>query len=545
MNKPKDRIYIKEWLALKPYGKQTPTDSYYLKLCNEVKQAIVTNKQSFVLQIYLGKEEINILSCFLTSYFEDIISGTNIWNTFIKHHTELYSKPLPFFHIEEYYEDEINLQDISFLIWYFINTVQQDKFIAPFNDFIIETAHKVMGVFDTAWDYAPENKFLRTFYTIDESESDFYIVRNLIDTILFKTYLFYPDTLLDLRDAEKKIIEDNEDNENLWSFLNENRDYSLHKAQTRLLSLKGKEWASRILGENHPLHLDLQNISEKIRGYFLYKGQDDKDVFIEHIATGKKFNLTKKSFDHSEALKEVDTILFMGIIQWRNEWWFSGVYYQTEFNAKLVLDEKNSMGSRMAVNFLDHREQNVEELLEKQLAAFKDFTNGAQITFIESDKIDDFIRNLTEYSNASLKLSKKEREKARQRAKADGFFGEEDKSHDFSDVSDSGLIFFNPKSGAEVALAVNSAFPCPNNPFFDKDKSEEHLWRLLMAEELSKELVMYCIDNFKSELPFFNEKEGKMYLADIDFLLRFWKKNSYFAKPLITFIGNSKEIENG
>ena len=63
--------------------------------------------------------------------------------------------------------------------------------------------------------------------------------------------------------------------------------------------------------------------------------------------------------------------------------------------------------------------------------------------------------------------------------------------------------------------------------------------RLLLTEELSVELVMYCIDNFKSELPFFNENEGKRYLEDIDFLLRFWKKDSYFAKPSITFIGKT------
>ena len=61
MNKLKERIYIKQWLDLKPYDNQSPTDSYYLKLCNEVKQSIVTNKQSFVLQIYLDKDEIDVL----------------------------------------------------------------------------------------------------------------------------------------------------------------------------------------------------------------------------------------------------------------------------------------------------------------------------------------------------------------------------------------------------------------------------------------------------------------------------------------------------
>ena len=96
MQKLKQRIYIQQWLDIKPYDNQILTDSYYLKLCNDVKLSIITNKQSFKLQEYLDNDEIDALACFLTSYFEDLISGTNIWNTFIKIHKRLYGKPLPF-----------------------------------------------------------------------------------------------------------------------------------------------------------------------------------------------------------------------------------------------------------------------------------------------------------------------------------------------------------------------------------------------------------------------------------------------------------------
>ncbi|MDD3919528.1 MAG: DUF3843 family protein, partial [Candidatus Pacebacteria bacterium] len=143
MNK---RICIKDWLELKPYGKQTVTDSYYLKICNDVKKVITTNKQSFFLQRYLDNADISLLSCFLTSYFEDLISETNIWNSFVRTHQRLYRKQLPFYNLDQYYEEEINPQDISFLIWYFLNTVQEENFISPFNDFIVETAEKIIDV---------------------------------------------------------------------------------------------------------------------------------------------------------------------------------------------------------------------------------------------------------------------------------------------------------------------------------------------------------------------------------------------------------------
>ena len=534
MNK---RIYIKNWLLFKPYDRQTKTDSYYLKLSNDVKQAITTNKQSFVLQMYLDEEDFNHLACFLTSYFEDIISKTNIWNSFISVHKRLYKKQLPFYILDEYYEEEVNPQDISFLIWYFLNTIQEEKFIAPFNDFIIETAEKVMDIFDEVWDYAPENEYLKSFYQINEKEEDFYVARNMIDTILFKSYLFYTDTSLNLKEKEFEIIEESKDDENIMMFLNENRDTTLHQSHTRLLSLTGKEWASEILGSKHPLSSDFLNISQRIRGYFLYKGQDQTDIFLEHIASSKKIKLTKKSFDYSDNLKDIDTIIFMGIVKWKDEWWFSGIQFQAPFNPDLVLDEKNSLQSRMAVNFLDHQRKEVDEMLEKQFKAFRDFNNGLQIAFMSSDKIDEFYRAYTEFFNNSLNLSDKEIKEAKERSRKDGFFGIENEPKNYSEVSETGLAFFNPKSGSEIALAVNSAFPLPNNPYFEEVFSEDHIMRLLTDKSISAELAMFCIDNCKTELPFFNNGVGKRYLNDIDFLLRFWKKDNYHAKPSITFTG--------
>jgi len=535
------RIYIKDWLEIKPYKKQTTTDSFYLKVCNDVKRAITINKKSSALQMYLDKKDINLLSCFLTSYFEDIISETNIWNSFVKAHLRLYNKQLPFYVLDEYYEKEINPQDISFLIWYFLNTAQEEKFISPFNDFIFETSEKIMDVFDKAWGNAPENEYLKSLYQIDEDEDDFYVARNLIDTVLFKTYLFYPDTFLKQQKQEFEIIRTGKDDENLVMFLNDIRDRNLHKVHTRLLSLTGKEWVSEILGKNHLLNKDFLTISKKIQGFFLYKGQDNINIFIEHIASGKKFNLTKKSFDHSHTLKEADTILFMGIAQWKNEWWFSGVFFQQPFNPDLILDEKNSLESRMSVNFLDHPRQATDEMLNKQLLAFKDFNNGSQIAFLPSKKIEEFVEGYIEFFNNTLNLSEKEIREANQRARNEGLFDSKDKYKDFSEVSDTGLVFFNPKSGVEIALAVNSAFPMSSNPYFKEKDCQEHVMRLLMNESLSTELVMYCIDNCKSKLSFFKNDIGKKYLDDIDFLLRFWKKDNYHTIPSISYIGQNKE----
>jgi len=545
MSKQQDRIYIQKWLDIKPYVKQVPEDSYYLKLCNKVKQAIVNEEISDVLLDYIEKDQIDTLSCLLTSYFEDLISGTNIWNTFVKCHYKLYYKPLPFYGIEDYIENEINLEDVHFLIWYFINTLQEEKFILSYNDWILELATKVMEVFDSEWEYAPENKMLKRYYSIDEKEPDYYVARNLIDTILFKTYLFYPDTTIELYESDIEIAEnlkEEEDIENLLLYLNYNRDTSLYTKRTRLLGFKGQEWAAEILGKDHPLHDDYLNISKKITGYFLYTGQNNQYVFIEHIASGRKFNLVKESFEEQlKTLTQKNTILFMGIVRWQNEWWFSGISAQQPYDATLVAEERNLIESKMAINFLDYEQYKVEDVIEKQFAAFKDYTNGFQIVFLESSKIKAYLKGYTEHYNTYLKLSKNELKKAKERSNKEGFKREGFESMDFTDRAESGLVFFNPKSGVEVALNVNSAFPSPENPFFDIEESKEAIMHLFMSEDISTELAMYCVDNYKDKLPFFTEDDGRIFLHDIDFLLRFWKKNNYFTVPAITFTGKQKD----
>lgn len=532
----KDRIYINQWLELKPYDTQTLTDHYYLKLSNKLKD-ILYAPDSFVLLMYIEKEEIDLFSCFLTSYFEDIISGTNIWNTFTRIHKKHYHKSLPFFGTKDYVKDEINVQDVSFLIWYFLNTIQDEKFISPFNNFITQIAEKVMEVFDEAYEYAPENYYLKSFYTLDKTETDFYIVRNLIDNLLFKTYLFFPDTAFELSERELELIEEYDD-ENILQYFQETRDNLLHTGHTRIMSLKGKEWVANLLGPKHPLSADLINMSQRIRGFFLYKGQNDTDIFIEHIASGKAFKLTKKSFDHSEMLKSTDTIMYLGIVEWQNEWWFSGVYFQNEFNADLILNEKNSLESRRQVNFLDHNRQETKETLEQQFNAFLDFNKGSQIAFLPSGKINEFFENYIKHYNASLKLSKKKIEEARKNSRADGYFGDEEKPiFDFTEDGDSGLVFFNPNSGIEIALNHNNVFPLSNNPYYNPGEENDEVLDLFISEQTSKELSEYCIKHCKSKLPFFKTKQGILYLKDIDFLLRFWKRSAYFSKPSITFTG--------
>lgn len=538
MNVMNGRIFIKDWLKMKPYESQVSTDLYYLKLANEVKMVFVKNPYlSYKLEIQYD-EILTIVSCFLTSYFEDIISQSGIWETFVSLHSKMYGKKIPFYSTKNYVDGEINQCDVSFLIWYVVNSLQKDEFIYPNNNSIKEASELIIKIFDREFEYALENEDLKSHYSLDSDDTDYYDARHLIDNILFRTYLFYPDTALQFQKLELDIIKSNK-GEHVIQYLNESRDNSVHNFHTSLLALKGSEWAAAILGEDHYLYQDFLDMSPRIAGYFFYKGQDESEIFLEHIASGKQFSMTKKSYDYGGELNKVNTILFHGMVKWQNEWWFSGVNFTVQYNTELVEEERKSNSSKHQLDILDPNMANKAiDYLKGQKEVFLKYNNESLVAFMQSSEFEDYAKDFIDYYNYSLNFSKEEIEETKQRAKKEGAndSGEIDQDP-LKGIDEPGLVFFNPNSGLEMAWGILDAFPLPENPYSDDGDSEDAIMTMLISQELSKELLFYAIENCKDKISFFKNVPGKIILEDIDFVLRFCKKENYHTKPALSLIG--------
>lgn len=533
----KGKIFINDWIRLKPYNKQKPSDLYYLKIANEVKKTFIKSGGLTLNHLINNENLVNSFSCFLTSYFEDVISKSGIWGAFISLHNKMYGKILPFYPTEDYLEDEINEVDVKFLIWYFVNSIQSETFVFPNSKAIEDFSGLIMEIFEREFEYAPENENLKIHYTLDLVDNDYYLVRHLIDRILFKTYLFFPDTAMQLEEQELDIIK-KEKGKLTIRYLNDNRDFFLHKSHTALLGIKGKDWLAEIFGKEHELYQDLLDISPRVAGNFLYKGQDENDILLEHIASGKKFQMTKKSFEHTDELRKIDTIIYAGLVRWQNEWWFSGVISIRPYDAEFVENQKKSMGSRKQVDFLDFGNEKITEMLQDQTEAFLKFNNGSLIAFMPTSEFDNFSRAFIDYYNDSLNFTDKEIEESNKRAdKADVGKNKVEQIEMFSDMEEPGLVFFNPKSGLEMAWGVTDAFPLSHNPWIDEDEVEDSMMTLLTSQDLSRELAMYSIEHFKKDIQFFQEKNGKSIVEDLDFLMRFFKKEHYHTQPAISLVG--------
>jgi hypothetical protein len=525
--KTSNRIYIKTWLALKPYEKQVVTDTYYLKLSNEVKQAILSCDESFMLSYYINDEETNLLACLLTSYFEDLISGTNLWNSFVRIHKRMYDKYLPFYSPEEYFEEEINKDDIQFLTWYFLNLLQNEKFIHPINDFIEYISEGIYEVFDKKWDEAPENTHLAKYYSLDENETNYYIARELIDNILFNSYLFYPDTAFRFHEKLKNLIKKREVDDNLAMYANDLKDNSIHTFHTQLLALSGKEWAAEVLGPKHPLSKSFQNLSPKINGLFLYKGQDSQVISMEHIASGKVFDITKESLELNKVPLDEDKINFIGTAKWMDKWWFSGVRTQFEYKQNVIDDEKKNISSLKQVDFLEDRMDDLNDVLMRQQKAFLKISNGKPFAFVMDDQVNQFIRDFHNLYNTLVASTSETNLEL------------PDLSNSTSDIKVKDgqtpcIVFFNPKGGLEIAMNYCSAFPVEWNPYFNEEDCENDVIGLWSDKSISTEISKYCLENFRDKYQFLQRDGGENLVQNFDFMMRFWKAENYKTKPSVS-----------
>ena len=524
MKQSNRRIYLKQWQALKPV--QGSTDPYYVKLCNKVKQAMLSSAYATYLAEHLDEDSVDELCCFLVSYLEDLVSGTNFWNTFVRLHQEQYGKPLPFYATEEYYEEEINIQDVSFLIWYYINCSQQEVFLSFESRFIFFIAHEVMEVFDEVWETAPENDDLKAYFQISASETDYFTVQDLMNRLFFDAYLFHPDTTRRLTDLLDPVVQRYADEEDPTIFVQDAIDYFLFSFRSRLLALNCREWAAAVWSDKYPLSEDITRMSTRITSRYFYKGQDAGHVFVEHIATGIPFKLTQENFGDTDGLDREDEILLMSLIQWKDEWWSAGMYTVYEHDSDTVTRERNSTDSRRAIASLGD-----QKLIQGQLARrhekFVAFNEGTPILFMKLGEMRSYFDGFLALPDEGKPTGSEEQVPDR----VESVVGERLRVLQNPDLDEEaiGLLFFNPQSGPELVIGVNEVFPLDHNPFYlaEHEEVEQKVNRILQHPEISTELAQYFVGQAGAKLPFFAAGIGKTYLTDFDFMLRFWKYDEY------------------
>ena len=158
MKEKSSKIYMQDWLSLHTYPQSGPDDQWYLNFAQNLLP--VLNKSELLKEF--SSEEYKDLAVVLTVYLEDAVSEGGGWSRFREEIKRLYNCVLPFYTIDKdsYFEDEINVADIQFIIWSFLACPQDgigDDYILidPFDTELLQLAKDVYAVLDEAFEDAP------------------------------------------------------------------------------------------------------------------------------------------------------------------------------------------------------------------------------------------------------------------------------------------------------------------------------------------------------------------------------------------------------
>lgn len=244
------KIFPKDWLQLHPYTKSTPVDSYYTGVANRIYDLFV---QTELINSFEGTETQQI-SMRMAAYFEDVISGLNIWRAFITTYKELYGNYLPFYTPDDYYyDDEVNLEDVRFLIWHYTQQyhgLRKGTFVNPDNPAQEATACLIYQLFCDEWTTAPENERMIALFAPETRYDTAEKYNELLDWFHYRLYLC-PWAQEELTDSVKRYLRLNPNEDKGQAILGLHNSLA-HVGTTPFLALTSPEWLARIFPKEHP-----------------------------------------------------------------------------------------------------------------------------------------------------------------------------------------------------------------------------------------------------------------------------------------------------
>lgn len=288
------KIYPKEWLHLHPYKQSDPTDLYYTNIANRIYNIL----EETHLANSFEKDEVTQISIRMAAYFEDVISGLNIWRSFITEHKAMYGKYLPFYTPDDhYYDDEVNYEDIRFLLWHYTQQYHGERkgtFVSPDNAANGDTASLIYRMFCDEWTTAPENERMQQLFAPETRYEDADKYNELLYWFHYQCYLF-TDSHQKLTNAIKEYWE--MASEKKQEFILFAHDTMAHISRSAFLAYTSPKWLSLILPAGHPDHSLFAEEGEKAQ------------TFKEAISEENEKNLAEQ-FEKFTAVAEGKALLY-------------------------------------------------------------------------------------------------------------------------------------------------------------------------------------------------------------------------------------------
>ena len=500
------KIYPKKWLELHPYKQTNSVDQYYVGIANEIHKRLYS---STIADAFEEEENIRYTSLCLAAWFEDVISQTGIWQAFPAECRKRYGTYLPFYPIKgDYFPDEINLEDIRFLLWHHIQYLCRGiSAINPENPGIEQTAQEIYGLLAEEYETAPENERMQEFlYHSAMGEEDFFHYREILDWFHYQCY-FNIENVAQYRDEAERLLDDEKITpEMAETLIYATRTSLTFKGRRNLLSLTSPEWLA-LIGKAHPEHQLWGKVKARENSCYLLEKEDDEYLYVKDLCSEDEgeFKITKKSLNLSAIRsREVGkSTLICELIYFGNAWWQCGMLLENKYDQKMA-------------EYVDDLTKQKEKTNEK--AAFHDFikaSGGKSFVFCQSqEEISDFLLNKMGYG---LK---------------------EDLDIPRIHTETGAMLMANSHTGLHIQFKLCECIKSPDNPNYNKEEAEKNAIMFIVNPNIIP-YQLSCILQDEGMLPdaYLNSLQRKEYGQE------FIRKNAHFLTDYFHYRCREKDFD--
>ena len=500
------KIYPKKWLELHPYKQTNSVDQYYVGIANEIHKRLYS---STIADAFEEEENIRYTSLCLAAWFEDVISQTGIWQAFTAECRKRYGAYLPFYPIKgDYFPDEINLEDIRFLLWHHIQYLCRGiSAINPENPGIEQTAQEIYGLLAEEYETAPENERMQEFlYHSAMGEEDFFRYREILDWFHYQCY-FNIENVAQCRDEAERLLDDEKITpEMAETLIYATRTSLTFKGRRNLLSLTSPEWLA-LIGNAHPEHQLWGKVKVRENSCYLLEKEDDRYLYVKDLCSEDEgeFKITKKSLNLSAIRsREVGkSTLICELIYFGNAWWQCGMLLENKYNQKMA-------------EYVDDLTKQKEKTNEK--AAFHDFikvSGGKSFVFCQSqEEISDFLLNKMDYNlKEGLDIPR-------------------------INTENGAMLMVNPHTGLHIQFKLCECIKSPDNPNYNKEEAEKNAIMFIVNPDIIP-YQLSCILQDEGMLPdaYLNSLQRKEYGQE------FIRKNAHFLTDYFHYRCREKDFD--
>ena len=500
------KIYPKKWLELHPYKQTNSVDQYYVGIANEIHKRLYS---STIADAFEEEENIRYTSLCLAAWFEDVISQTGIWQAFTAECRKRYGAYLPFYPIKgDYFPDEINLEDIRFLLWHHIQYLCRGiSAINPENPGIEQTAQEIYGLLAEEYETAPENERMQEFlYHSAMGEEDFFHYREILDWFHYQCY-FNIENVAQCRDEAERLLDDEKITpEMAETLIYATRTSLTFKGRRNLLSLTSPEWLA-LIGKAHPEHQLWGKVKARENSCYLLEKEDDEFLYVKDLCSEDEgeFKITKKSLNLSAIRsREVGkSTLICELIYFGNTWWQCGMLLENKYNQKMA-------------EYVDDLTKQKEKTNEK--AAFHDFikaSGGKSFVFCQSqEEISDFLLNKMDYNlKEGLDIPR-------------------------INTENGAMLMANPHTGLHIQFKLCECIKSPDNPNYNKEEAEKNAIMFIVNPDIIP-YQLSCILQDEGMLPdaYLNSLQRKEYGQE------FIRKNAHFLTDYFHYRCREKDFD--